>query len=348
MFPIDSSKMIYDETKLSQFDQLVSDHSFTWKIKGILPEILVAGAKAGELTEEGAKLLDPTGHLAAGIPFCPPEGDAGTGMVATNCVAERTCNVSAGTSVFAMVVLEKALSKLHTEIDMVTTPTGKPVAMVHSNNCTSDLNAWVGLFEEFAQSLGTSVEPDKLFELLFTKAMEGDPDCGGLLSFNYVSGEHLTHLSEGRPLFMRSPESNFSLANFMRTHLYSAIGALKIGLDILFDEEQVKIEKVLGHGGFFKTKNVGQRVMSAAMNSPVSVMATAGEGGAWGIALLAAYVVEKTSGESLEDYLMTRVFAAEGQTTVYPEASDVVGFSAFMQSYKQALIVERSAVEHFS
>jgi sugar (pentulose or hexulose) kinase len=346
MFPIDSFMMGYDEGRIKKFDQLVGTYAFPWKVKELLPEVLIAGANGGVLTEAGAKLLDPSGQLKAGIPFCPPEGDAGTGMVATNCVAERTCNVSAGTSVFAMVVLEKPLSMLHPEIDMVTTPTGKPVAMVHSNNCTSDLNTWVGLFEEFTQTLGVSIGPDRLFELLYTKAMEGEADCGGLLSFNYVSGEHITHLAEGRPLFIRTPNSNFNLANFMRTHLYSAIGALKIGVDILFDEEHVKIDKVLGHGGFFKTKDVGQKVMAAAMNSPVSVMTTAGEGGAWGIALLAAYMVGKKQNEKLEDYLSKRIFANEEQSTIFPEASEVAGFSTFMKRYKQGLVIESTAVEN--
>jgi len=242
----------------------------------------MAGDEAGILTEEGAKLLDPSGELRAGIPLCPPEGDAGTGMVATNSVAARTGNVSAGTSVFAMIVLEKALSKVYPEIDMVTTPTGKPVAMVHSNNCTSDLNAWVNIFSEFTQLLGLELEPSELFELLYKQALKGDPDGGGLLVYNYLSGEHITHLDEGRPLFVRTPESRFTLSNFMRVHLFSALGALKIGLEILFGQEQVKVDQVLGHGGFFKTEEVGQKMMAAAMNVPVSVMETAGEGGAWG------------------------------------------------------------------
>jgi sugar (pentulose or hexulose) kinase len=268
-----------------------------WKLEAILPKVLMAGDAAGTLTAEGAKLLDPTGERPAGIPLCPPEGDAGTGMVATNSVAARTGNVSAGTSVFAMIVLEKPLSKLYPEIDMVTTPTGKPVAMVHSNNCTSDLNAWVGLFREFAQALGAEVNDTRLFELLYNKGLEGDADAGGLLAYNYFSGEHLTGLEEGRPMVVRTPDSKFTLANFMRMHLFSSPGALKIGLNI-FSKEKVKIDQVLGHGGLFKTKDVGQKMMAAAMNVPVSVMETAGEGGAWGMALLAAYMIRRVEGET--------------------------------------------------
>jgi sugar (pentulose or hexulose) kinase len=319
MFPIDSKTNDYDERMLEQFNQRLAAENIPWKLQDILPKVLVAGDAAGVLTEEGAKLLDPTGALQAGIPLCPPEGDAGTGMVATNSVAERTGNVSAGTSVFAMIVLEKALSKLYPEIDMVTTPTGKPVAMVHSNNCTSDLNAWVDLFQEFTQALGVEMSESKLYEMLYKKALTGDADGGGLLAYNYVSGEHITHLEEGRPLFVRTPESRFTLSNFMRVHLFSALGALKIGMDILFEQEQVKIDQILGHGGFFKTKEVGQKIMAAAMNVPVSVMETAGEGGAWGIALLAAYMLHKAENEPLEAYLSNKVFAGENGTTIAPD-----------------------------
>jgi sugar (pentulose or hexulose) kinase len=316
-----------------------------WKLEDILPQVLVAGENAGFLTLEGARLLDPTGQLKAGIPLCPPEGDAGTGMVATNSVAERTGNVSAGTSVFAMIVLEKPLTKVYPEIDLVTTPTGKPVAMVHSNNCTSDLNAWVDLFHEFTQELSVDVDQSRLYEMLFQKALTGDADCGGLLAYNYLSGEHITHLEEGRPLFVRTPESRFTLANFMRVNLFSALGALKIGLDILFEQEQVKIEKVLGHGGFFKTKEVGQKIMAAAMNIPVSIMETAGEGGAWGIALLASYMLQKSKHEPLEAYLSNKVFSSEKGTTIAPEQADIAGFTAFMERYKKGLVIERAAVD---
>src|SRR6201988_5361630 len=293
MFPIDSKINDYDASRIQQFDKLLAGEKIGWKLLDIFPKVLVAGDAAGVLTQEGARLLDPAGQLASGIPLCPPEGDAGTGMVATNSVAERTGNVSAGTSVFAMIVLEKELSKVHPEIDMVTTPSGKPVAMAHSNNCTSDLNAWIGLFREFVDALGLEISQSKLFEMLYKKALTGDADGGGLLAYNYFSGEPVTHLEEGRPLFVRTPESRFSLSNFMRVHLFSALGTLKIGLDILFEQEQVKIDKVLGHGGFFKTEEVGQKFMAASMNVPVSVMETAGEGGAWGIALLASYMLHK-------------------------------------------------------
>jgi sugar (pentulose or hexulose) kinase len=344
MFPIDSKINDYDARMLALFNEQPEVANVPWQLQDILPKVLVAGEAAGTLTEEGAKLLDPTGQLQAGIPLCPPEGDAGTGMVATNSVAERTGNVSAGTSVFAMIVLENALSQLYPEIDMVTTPTGKPVAMVHSNNCTSDLNAWVGLFQEFTEALGVEVEQSRLFEMLYQQALTADADGGGLLAYNYFSGEHITHLEEGRPLFVRTPESRFTLANFMRTHLFSALGALKIGLDILFDQEQVQIDQVLGHGGFFKTKEVGQKMMAAAMNVPVSVMETAGEGGAWGIALLAAYLLYKTEDEPLEAHLSNKVFAGEIGSTVAPEPADVAGFAAFMERYKKGLVIERTAV----
>ncbi len=292
MFPIDSQINDYDARMIGLFNERIQGKNLSWKLQDILPKVLAAGEYAGILTEEGAKLLDPSRRLKAGIPLCPPEGDAGTGMVATNSVAERTGNVSAGTSVFAMIVMEKALSKVYPEIDMVTTPIGKPVAMVHCNNCTSDLNAWIGLFHEFTSNLGVEIDKSKLFEMLYQKALEGDADCGELLSYNYLSGEHITHFEKGRPLFVRTPESRFTLANFMRVHLFSALGALKIGLDILFEQEHVKIDQILGHGGFFKTKEVGQKIMAAAMKVPVTVMETAGEGGAWGIALLASYMLQ--------------------------------------------------------
>jgi sugar (pentulose or hexulose) kinase len=345
MFPIDSRTNDYDARMRKAFDAKLKARKLPWKLEDILPQVLAAGDPGGTLSAEGAKLIDPSGELPAGIPLCPPEGDAGTGMVATNSVAARTGNVSAGTSVFAMIVLEKPLAKLYPEIDMVTTPTGKPVAMVHSNNCTSDLNAWVGLFREFASALGVEAGESALFETLYTKGLSGEPDAGGLLAYNYVSGEHLTRLEEGRPLFVRTPESRFTLANFMRAHLYAALGALKIGLEI-FDKEKVKIDKVLGHGGFFKTRGVGQRIMAAAMNVPVSVMETAGEGGAWGMALLAAYMLRRSPGEPLEAYLSDKVFAGQKGTTVGPDPKDVAGFNAFMDRYKKGLAVERAAVKH--
>ncbi|MCU0479750.1 MAG: FGGY-family carbohydrate kinase [Anaerolineae bacterium] len=347
MFPIDSQTKDFNEHMIVLFDSQLEAHNIDWRLRDILPDVLVAGELGGSLTENGAKLLDPSDQLSAGIPLCPPEGDAGTGMVATNSVAERTGNVSAGTSIFAMIVLEKNLSRVHPEIDIVTTPTGKNVAMVHSNNCTSDLNAWVEIFREFTHTLGIEIEPSQLYELLYQTALLGDADAGGLLAYNYISGEHITHLPEGRPLFVRTPESRFTLSNFMRTHLFSALGALKMGLGILFEQENVKIDKVLAHGGFFKTPGVGQKFMAAAMNVPVSVMQTAGEGGAWGIALLASYIVQKSDDETLESYLGNRVFINQSQTTIQPNPADVNGFASFMERYKNGLPIEKIAVQSF-
>lgn len=347
MFPIDTKTHNYNEKMADQFDELVEKDGYAFRFHDIMPKVLLAGEAAGHLTEEGAKLLDVTGTLKPGIPLCPPEGDAGTGMVATNSVAKRTCNVSAGTSIFAMVVLEKELKNLHREIDMVTTPSGNLVAMVHCNNCTSDLNAWVNLFAEYSEAMGAPVDKTRLYETLYKKALEGDNDCGGLLSYNYFSGEPITHMEEGRPLFVRMPDSHFNLANFMRTHLYTALGALKIGMDILQKEENVKLDTVLGHGGLFKTEGVGQRMMAAAMDALVTVMETAGEGGAWGIALLASYLVLKNEGESLEDYLDNRVFALAKGITLDVQADDKKSFETFMESYRKGLGIEEKAVELF-
>lgn len=346
MFPVDPQTKQYYGRMIAQFDELVAEKHYPWKLSEILPRVLTAGENAGTLSEEGAKLLDPSGRLQAGILLCPPEGDAGTGMVATNSVAKRTGNVSAGTSVFAMIVLEKELSRVYEEIDLVTTPTGNLVAMVHSNNCTSDLNAWMAVFQEFAQAMGLQVDKNQLFETLFHKAMEGDADCGGLLSYCYFSGEHITGFEEGRPLFVRCPDSNFNLANFMRVQLFTALGALKIGLDILLKQEGVQVDQILGHGGLFKTKDVGQKIMAAAMNAPVSVMTTAGEGGAWGIALLASYAKNKTDGETLEDYLNDKVFAGDAGVKLEPDAKDVEGFDRFIERYRGGLDIERAAVDH--
>lgn len=345
MFPIDINTKNYNQEMMAKFDALTAKYNFPWKLGEILPKSLLAGEEAGVLTEAGAKLLDVSGKLKAGIPLCPPEGDAGTGMVATNSVAKRTGNVSAGTSVFAMLVLEKDLKKAHEEIDLVTTPTGNLVAMVHCNNCTSDVNGWVGLFKEFAEAFGIEVDMNKLFGTLYGKALEGDKDCGGLLAYNYFSGEHITGFEEGRPMFVRTPESKFNLANFMRVHLYTALGALKVGLDILLKEENVKIDKIMGHGGLFKTKGVGQSILAAAMNSPVSVMETAGEGGAWGIALLASYMVNKKDGETLDDFLNNSVFAGNTGVEMAPDPADVAGFDAFIKLYKAGLPIERAAVD---
>lgn len=345
MFPIDIETRDFNERMIGQFDELVSQRDYGWKLRDILPKVLVAGEHAGTLSEEGAKLLDVSGKLKAGVPFCPPEGDAGTGMAATNSVARRTGNVSAGTSVFAMVVLEKELSKVYPELDLVTTPSGDLVAMVHCNNCTSDLNAWVGIFKEFAEAFGVEVDMNRLFGTLYNKALEGDADCGGLLAYNYFSGEHITNFEEGRPLFVRTPESKFNLANFMRVNLFTALGALKVGMDILLKKEEVQLDKIMGHGGLFKTKGVGQKIMAAAMNTPVSVMETAGEGGAWGIALLASYMRQKEEGQSLDAYLNEKVFASQSGTTLEPDAKDVQGFDAFIQRYVKGLGIERAAVD---
>jgi sugar (pentulose or hexulose) kinase len=346
VFPIDLETKNYNQRMIDQFNNLLEPKNLSWKLDDILPEVLVAGENAGVLTEEGAKLLDVSGELKAGIPLCPPEGDAGTGMVATNSVAKRTGNVSAGTSAFAMVVLEKDLSKVHPEIDLVTTPTGNLVAMAHSNNCSSDLNAWVSIFEEFTNAMGIKVDKTKLFETLFKQALQGDADGGGLLSYGYLSGEHMTHFEEGRPLFVRSSGSNFNLANFMRTHLFTAFGAMKIGMDILIKEEKVKLDEILGHGGLFKTEGVGQSILAGAFNAPVSVMETAGEGGAWGIALLGSYMINKKENESLDEFLNDKVFAGQAVKTVSPDPKDVEGFEQFMERYKKGLAIERAAVDN--
>lgn len=343
MFPINSSTLDYDQRMLEQFDKLIASKSFPWKIRDVFPKIAIAGDCGGYLTEEGALFLDPEGTLKAGIPLAPCEGDAGTGMVATNSVRVHTGNVSAGTSDFAMLVTDKELA-VHREIDMVTTPAGRAVAMVHCNNCTSDINAWVDLFHEFSQMIGAECDKGKLFSLLFKEAMQADPDCDGLISYNYFSGEGITDLDEGRPVFARLPNSRFSLANFMRAHLFSALATLRIGLDILTVEEHVQVEKIYAHGGFFKTPKVGQLMLSAAVAAPVSVMETAGEGGPYGMALLAAYMLWKDNGESLEDYLDNKVFRAANSTTFIASNADIEGFSAFLERYKKALPIEATAI----
>ena len=340
MFPIDSGRLDYDEGMLRKFDAVSGQ---PWKLRDILPRVLTAGQRGGTLTEAGARFLDPDGDLRPGIPFCPPEGDAGTGMAATNSVRVRTGNVSAGTSDFAMIVVDRPLG-VHREIDMVTTPDGAPVAMVHCNNCTSDINAWVGLFGEFAAAIGAELDTNALYTLLFRKALEGDADCGGLLSYNYLSGEGVTDLDSGRPVFARTPDAKLTLANFMRTHLLSALATLKIGLDILTGEEHVAIEKLYGHGGFFKTPEVGQRLLSAAVGAPVSVMETAGEGGPYGMALLAAYRLDN-HGKSLADFLDTEVFTGAKSVTLQADAADCAGFDAFLARYQKALPLEKTATE---
>jgi len=346
MFPIDTKIKNYDQSKIDKFDHMIEDRSLPWKLKDILPKVLAAGENAGVLTEEGAQLLDESGNLEAGIPVCPPEGDAGTGMAATNSVKKRTGNVSAGTSIFSMIVLEEELSKVYPQVDIVTTPDGSLVAMVHANNCTSDINAWVSIFREFAESFGMKVDVNKLFSTLFNKALEGDTDCGGLLSYGFLSGEFIAGIDEGRPLFVRSPKSRFNLANFMRVHLSTALGALKVGNDLLVKEENVKIDEMYAHGGFFKTKGVGQRLLAAALDAPVSVMETAGEGGAWGIALLAAYMVNKNVDEKLENYLADKVFAGQNGSRMEPDQEDVKGFEIFAERYKKGTAIELIAGDH--
>ena len=346
MLPIDSNTNDYDAEMVAKFDKLIEPKNLGWKILDILPEVLNAGEDAGVLTEEGAKKLDPSGTLQAGTPLCPPEGDAGTGMVATNAVRQRTGNVSAGTSSFSMIVLEKALSQPYEVIDMVTTPDGSPVAMVHCNNCTSDLNAWVGLFKQYQELLGVPVDMNEVFGKLYNHALEGDADCGGLIAYNYISGEPVTGLAEGRPMFVRSANDHFNLANFMRANLYASVAVLKIGNDVLFKDEKVQVDRITGHGGLFKTKGVGQRILAAAINSPISVMETAGEGGAWGIALLAGYLVNNEEKLSLADYLDKKVFAGNTGVEIAPTAEDVAGFDKYIETYKAGLAIEKAAVEN--
>src|SRR3954471_1897369 len=346
MFPIDSDTGGYHATMLTRFDQLAAEAGVELSLAELLPAIALAGQRAGTLTETGAKLLDPTGRLSPGIPLCPPEGDAGTGMVATNSVGPRTGNVSAGTSIFAMVVLEHELSRMHRELDLVTTPAGDPVAMVHCNNGASELNAWVGLFAEFAQALGAAAEPSAVFETLFAAALGGAGDCGGLLAYNYLSGEPITDFEEGRPLFLRSPDSRLDLGTFMRTQLFASLATLRIGMDVLQKAEGVRLDRMFAHGGLFKTQGVAQRFLAAAIDTPVSVGDVAAEGGAWGIAVLAAFVTGRSPEQSLADYLDTAVFAGTGLRTAQPDPDDVAGFTAFMHRYVAAFPVERAAVEH--
>ena len=345
MLPIDPTTHNYSAEMVAKFNKLIAPKEYNWKLEAILPKVLSAGENAGVLTPEGSKKLDASGHLKAGIPVCPPEGDAGTGMVATNAVKQRTGNVSAGTSSFSMIVLEKELSKPYEMIDMVTTPDGSLVAMVHCNNCTSDLNAWVNLFKEYQELLGIPVDMDEIYSKLYNIALTGDTDCGGLLSYNYISGEPVTGLADGRPLFVRSANDKFNLANFMRTHLYASVGVLKIGNDILFNEEKIKVDRITGHGGLFRTKGVGQRILAAAINSPISVMETAGEGGAWGIALLGSYLVNNEKKQSLADFLDESVFVGDAGIEVSPTPEDVAGFNAYIENYKAGLPIEEAAVK---
>jgi sugar (pentulose or hexulose) kinase len=343
MFPIDTAAGEYDKPMLAQFDELVAARNVGLRLADLLPAIRVAGEPAGELTEAGARLLDPTGSLRASIPLCPPEGDAGTGMVATNSVAPRTGNVSAGTSIFAMIVLEHPLSRVHRELDLVTTPAGDLVAMVHCNNGASELNSWVGVFAEFAAALGVEAETGRIFETLFRAALDGAPDCGGLMAYNYLSGEPITGLEEGRPLFLRSPDSTFNLANLMRTHLFASLGTLRIGMDVLQKAEGVRLDRMFAHGGLFKTKGVAQRFLAASIDTPVAVGEVASEGGAWGIAVLAAYRANRAPGQSLDAFLNDQVFANADLETMDPDPADVAGFEGFMKRYIAALPVEEAA-----
>ncbi|MDY5219793.1 MAG: xylulokinase [Aristaeellaceae bacterium] len=344
MFPIDPATKDYIPEMIEKFDALVAPKGYPWKLKDILPQVLCAGENAGALTEAGAKLLDPAGDLEAGIPLCPPEGDAGTGMTATNSVAQRTGNISAGTSVFSMIVLEKPLENVYEEIDLVTTPSGDLVAMAHCANCTSDLNAWAGIFNEFAKGIGANPNPGELYGAILNSALTADPDCGGVMTYGYFSGEHMTHFEEGRPLLVRMPDAKFNLGNFARAIVFSALGAIKIGNNIL-QKEGVSLDKMTGHGGLYKTKDVGQKLTAACFNAPVSVMETAGEGGAWGIALLASYMLNKAEGETLGAYLDQKVFAGMKSVTLEPDPVDVEGFNKFMERYNAALPVERAAVD---
>ncbi len=346
MFPIGGGSGTYDAAMMEMFNKLATQRGMPWKLEDILPRVAMAGEEAGRLTQEGALLLDPSGTLLAGVPFCPPEGDAQTGMVATNSVAARTGNVSAGTSVFGMVVMEKELPCLIPDIEVITTPTGKPVAMVHCNNCTTDLNAWVHLFHELADMLGVTVDRGELFSKLFRKSLEGEPDAGGLLAYNYDSGENITGLMEGRPLFARMPTSRFTLANFMRVHLYSALATLKAGFDLLLGDGGVQMDRVYAHGGFFKTPGVGQGVLASAIKAPVTVLRTATEGGAWGIALLAAYL-RRASTKTLEAWLEEEIFKGQAGDTMEPDADMAAGFERFHRRYIQGLAIERAAVEFF-
>lgn len=347
MFPIDESALQYNEKMMKQFDELIADKGYPWNLKDILPKVHTAGEHAGYLTEAGARLLDPSGSLQNGIPLCPPEGDGATGMVATNSVKKRTGNISVGTSIFAMFVLEKDLSTVYPEIDIMSTPDGSPVGMTLANNCSSDINAWVRLFRESYEAMGIKPDTNQIFSVLFNKALEADADGGGLLSYGYYSGESITGLAQGRPLFVRSPESRFNLANFMRTHFYTAFAALRLGMDILTLKEHITIDGILAHGGLFKTPLVGQKMCAAALNVPVSVMSTAGEGGAWGMAILASYMINKEQHESLVDYLTTKVFNDAEVQEVYPDSADVDGFTLFMERYTEGLVIEQAAVDYF-
>lgn len=346
MLPINPELKDFNRTMMDKFQKIIDPYGFPWKLADILPRVLVAGEEAGALTPEGARRLDPSGHLRAGVPLCPPEGDAGTGMTATNSVKQRTGNVSAGTSSFSMIVLEHNLSKPYPSIDIVTTPDGSPVAMVHCNNCTSDINAWVNIFKDYIELTGQKADMGELFTNLFNVALKGDPDCGGLVTYNYISGEPVTDLADGRPIVVRSANDKFTLANFMRANLYGAVAVLKIGNDILLKDEKVNVDRITGHGGFFTTPVVGQKILAAALNSPISVMKTAGEGGPWGMAILASYLVNNKNHQSLADYLDNNVFAGNTGSEVKPDPADVDGFNKYIENYKKGLEIEKAATKY--
>ena len=344
MFPIDPTTHTYETAFIDKFDALPEVAAQPWKLEDLLPEPLVAGAPAGELTAEGVKLLDPTGTLQPGITLAPPEGDAGTGMVATNSVRVRTGNVSAGTSIFAMVVLEHKLARLHPEVDLVTTPAGDLAGMSHANNFTSDLNAWVGLFGQFAAAIGQPVDAGTLYGTLFRSAIADDVDsnCGGLINYPFRSGEFLAGLSEGRPLFARGPEARMSLGNFMRAQLFGAFSPVKIGMDVMTKDEGVAVDSLVGHGGIFTTPKVAQKILAAAFDTPIKVMATAAEGGAWGMAVLADYLWH--ADQPLDEYLDSRVFSDAVSTTEEPDADDVAGFEEFFDRFRKGLPMEHAAI----
>ena len=343
MFPYDDETGDFDAARIAQFDDLVKPYGFPWKIRDILPKVLRAGENAGALTAAGAALLDESGTLQPGIPFCPPEGDAGTGMVATGAVLPRTGSISAGTSSFSLQVLERPLKNYYPEIDVVATPAGKTVAMAHTNTCTSEIDAWVGLFADAIRATGHDVDLGELYPLLYRKALEGAPDCSGIISFNYFAGEPLTATETGRPMLVRLPDSKMNIGNFMRSQLYGAIATLKIGMDMLHREEQVESDRLLGHGGFFKTPGVGQQILADALNVPISTMETAGEGGPWGMALLAAYSQQKRQGETLEDYLQNRVFCNAVSTCAQPDPAGVQGFRSYLDRYIACLPAQKQA-----
>lgn len=342
IFPIDKGQ--YNKEYIEKLTPVLKEKGFDRDITEMLPAVLTAGQADAFLTYEGARLLDPTGTLKPGVKLCPPEGDAGTGMVATNSVLPETGNVSAGTSIFAMLVLEKPMSGYYPEIDVVTTPDGSPVAMVHCNNCCSELDAWVNMFGEFAALSGNPMDKSALYETLYKNALNGAPDCGGTVAYNFLSGEPVAGAENGRPMYFRTPDGSFNLANFFRAQLYSSMAALKLGMDILFKNEKVSVKRITGHGGLFKVEGVAQQFLADGLNSAVSVMKTAGEGGAWGMAVLAAYAAFG-NGKTLPDFLETDVFASMESTTVSPDKEGSAGFAKFIENYKNGLSAEYAAAK---